>query len=301
MPSREARLSAIGMRVFTALAWRPFYPISYQRYTMSRVAPRFMPTPKDVERQKVTLDGIKAEWLIPRGADETRVLLYFHGGAFVVGSIDSHWKMAARIASIAGCGALVVDYRLAPEHPFPAALDDAAGAYKWLIEAGYDPGKIVIAGDSAGGCLTAAVLIALRDSGQPMPAGAMMLSPAVDLAMTGETMKTLAKVDPMIKKSWGDKCINMYLRTTDPKNPVASPLYADLRDLPPILIQVGTREILLDDARRFAERAREFGVDVELEVWDGMFHVWQYQCPITPESRDAVKNLGKFCREKTGA
>jgi acetyl esterase/lipase len=239
--------------------------------------------------------------LIPEGAENDRVLLYLHGGWFVVGSIESHRKMVARIAAAAGCRALIIDYRLAPEHQFPAALEDSLSAYRWLLAEGYRPDRTVIAGDSAGGGLTASTLVSLRDMGDPMPAAAVMLSPMTDLLLLGDSVKTKAKEDPFVNETWCRKCIGMYLGGTDPKEPLASPLYADLKGLPPILIQVGSREILLDDSVRFADHARQDGVSVELDVWDGMFHVWQINGPQMPESMDAIQKLGDYCRDKMAA
>jgi monoterpene epsilon-lactone hydrolase len=299
MASIQARLISANLRVLSALTARSLYPIKFQRYMFSKIAPKLLPAPKGVRLEHLTVDGIPAAWLIPDNADDERVILYLHGGAFVIGSIESHWKMASNIAAKAGCRALIIDYRLAPEHLFPAALEDCVSAYRWLLAEGYKPENIVIAGDSAGGSLTASTLISLRDSKDPLPAAAMMLSPATDLEGTGESYKTKAREDPMITESWGRKCIGMYLGPAGRRDPLASPLYADLKGLPPMLIQVGTHEILLDDSRRFAERAKQEGVEVELEVWDGMFHVWQFHCPFMPESRDAVRKLGEYCREKT--
>ena len=266
MPSLASRVVATNLKIFTALSWRPCYPVGYQRYMMSRIAPRMLPAPKGVRREPAIADGVPAAWLIPEGADVERVILYLHGGAFVIGSIESHWKMVARIAKAAGCRALLIDYRLAPEHRFPAALDDSVKAYRWLLAKGYQPDRIAIAGDSAGGTLTASTLVTLRDAGDPLPAAGVMLSPATDMEMSGESFKTRAREDPMIRQSWGGKCIGMYLGSTDPRDPLASPLYADLQGLPPLLIQVGTREVLLDDSLRFTDRAKEQGVEVDLEV-----------------------------------
>jgi epsilon-lactone hydrolase len=298
MPSRESRYAAMGGRLFSAVTWRPRFPVRYQRFAMTSVVPRLQRPPADVTFEPVDAGGVRSEWVVPTVSDDDRAILYLHGGAFVIGGIESHRNMVGYIARAAGCRALVIDYRLAPEHPFPAALDDVLTAFRWLVSEGFAPEKMVIGGDSAGGCLTAGAMLSLKESGEPLPAAGFMLSPATDLAQTGGTFKTKAKEDPLIKIPWGDRCIGMYLGSTEATDPLASPLYADLQGLPPFLIQVGTREILLDDSLRFAERAKAAGVEVDLEVWDGMFHVWQIYCPAVPESRDAVKKIGAFCREK---
>lgn len=298
MPNIRSRLTVIGITIFSFLYMRPWYPVWYQRFGMSKVGPMLTRAPRDVRFERVIVDGIPAVWLTPEGADNGWVFLFIHGGAFVIGSIESHWKMAAQIARAAGCRALIIDYRLAPESKFPAAVEDSLNAYRWLLTQGYEPGRVVIGGDSAGGCLTALILLSLRDSGDTQPAAGVMMSPCTDLAVTGETIETKKKEDPMIDSRWGGKCHEMYLGAADPRDPHVSPLYADLKGLPPMLIQVGSREVLLDDARRFADRARQDGVEVELEVWEGMFHVFQYCSPFMPESMDAIRRIGEYCRNK---
>ncbi len=188
--------------------------------------------------------------------------------------------------------------RLAPENKFPAVVEDALTSYRWLLSEGYEPKKIIIAGDSAGGGLTVATLVALRDSGDTLPAAAMLLSPWVDLGVTGESVKTVAWRDPVLSSRALKKWAAMYLGEMDFREPLASPLYVDLKGLPPIYIQVGSREILLDDAKRLSDRAREGGVDVELDVWEGMFHVWQLLSPLVPESKAAIEKLGRYYQDR---
>jgi acetyl esterase/lipase len=207
--------------------------------------------------------------------------------------------MVARIARASQARALSIDYRLAPEHPFPAALEDAVAAYRWLLAQGYQPGKIVIAGDSAGGGLTIAALLSIRDAQLPMPAGAVPISPWTDLGGTGESIKTRAARDPMVG---GDRLYPMakqYLGKAEHTNPLASPIHADFHGLPPMLIQVGDAEVLLDDANRVAERAKAAGVKVELEVWDDMIHVWHVFAKILPEAQQAIDKIGKFVQAHT--
>lgn len=302
-PSFIARVVIFLMKVIKVFSKR--VPISFQR--------RFMDLPgkipfliKDATVERLELerpspyDGppVKAAWITPKGSADDKVLLYFHGGAFVLGSIDSHSPMVAEFARACGCRALAVDYRLAPEHPFPAALEDCLASYKWLVLSGYRPEKIVLAGDSAGGNLTAAALVGIKESGGPMPAGAVMLSPATDLAMTGRSMVTNAAIDPSIDPKWCGMCVKTYLAGTDPADPRCSPLYADLRGLPPLIIQCGSREVLLDDITGFAAAARSAGVDVDFEVYEGMWHVFHMGGPYMPESADAIAKISRFVKDR---
>jgi acetyl esterase/lipase len=222
------------------------------------------------------------------------VLLYLHGGAYQIGSPATLRHMIALIAGAAEARALSVAYRLAPEHPFPAAIEDALTAYRFLLAAGTDPQDIVIAGDSAGGGLTLATLVALRDAGDRLPAAAVAMSPWTDLALTGDSLRTRADVDVMIKPSGMAESAAIYLAGADPRHPYASPLYADLQGLPPILIHVGDAEVILDDSTRFAAKARGDGVDVTLEVWPEMPHVWHAFAGLLPESDQAIERIGDW-------
>jgi epsilon-lactone hydrolase len=253
----------------------------------------------DVTSTPVDAGGVPAEWIVPPGAEEMRVVLYLHGGGYVVCSVSTHRDLMARMARAAGARALGVDYRLAPEHPFPAAVEDATAAYRWLVSRGTDPAHIAVAGDSAGGGLTLATLIALRDAGDPLPAAAACLSPWVDLEGIGASMTSKAAVDPFVRKEMIQFMAQQYLGGRAPRTPLAAPLYADLHGLPPLLIQVGTAETLFDDATRIVERARAAGVEVSLEVWDDMIHVWQLFAPILPEGQQAIERIGAFIRAHT--
>lgn len=256
------------------------------------------PTPDHISRQPVDAGGVPGEWVAAPNAVAERVVFYLHGGGYVVGSINTHRELASRISRAAAARVLLIDYRLAPEHPHPAAVNDAVAAYRWLVGSGADPRRMVIAGDSAGGGLTVATLVALRDAGLPLPAGAVCLSPWVDLEGIGESMTTKADADPMIKRDGLVKMGQHYLAGQDPRTPLAAPLYADLSNLPPLLIQVGTAETLLDDATRLAERARQAGSEVVLEPWEDMIHVWQV-FPMLPEARQAVDRIGQFVQHRT--
>jgi acetyl esterase/lipase len=238
--------------------------------------------------------GVPAEWVTPAGAAGGRVIMYLHGGAYQLGSPATLRHLVALLSAAAQGRALSVDYRLAPEHPFPAAVDDAVAAYRWLLAAGHDPASVAIAGDSAGGGLTLATLVALRDAGDPLPAAAVAMSPWTDLALTGESLRTRARVDVMLKPAGMPETAALYLAGADPRHPYASPLYADLRGLPPLLIQVGDAEVILDDSTRFAARARGAGVDVTLEVWEEMPHVFQAFAGLLPEADQAVARIGSW-------
>jgi acetyl esterase/lipase len=256
-----------------------------------------LPIPEGITTETVEANGVPCEWTDASGADPERVLLDLHGGGYVVGSLNTHRGQVAGYSIASGARALSVGYRLAPEHPHPAAVEDAAAAYRWLLGQGIEAGRIAVAGDSAGGGLTAAVLVALRDAGDPLPACGVMISPWVDMEGSGESVISKAGSDPMVGKEELLQMAETYLGGLDPRTPLASPLYAELAGLPPLLIHVGTAEILLDDARRFASRASEAGVDVSLKEWEDMIHVFQAYAMLLPEGKQAVDEIGAFIRE----
>jgi monoterpene epsilon-lactone hydrolase len=252
-----------------------------------------------VECTPVSANGVPAEWIVPTGCTTRRCILYLHGGTFITGSIDSHRSLAANIAVAAQARALLIDYRLAPEHPFPAGPQDVMTAYMWLLKNGTAAQDIVIAGDSAGGTLTLGLLFSLRDEGKPLPAAAVCLSPAIDLSFSGETWQTNAKADVMLDREKEKIGIGYYLQGKDPHTPMASPLFnTNFSGLPPILIQVGSKETLLSDATSFTEKAKAAGGDITLEVWDGMQHEWQFAVGMLPEARRAIKRIGEFSAER---
>ncbi|HXH09309.1 MAG TPA: alpha/beta hydrolase [Alphaproteobacteria bacterium] len=253
----------------------------------------------DVTCTPVQAGGVPAEWIVAPGAAADRVLMYLHGGGYVVCSVSTHRDLMARLSRASGARVLGVDYRLAPEHPFPAAVEDATTAYRWLVSSGIPPGRIAIGGDSAGGGLTLATMVALRDAGDPLPAAGVCLCPWVDLEGVGASMTGKAAEDPFVRREMIEFMAQQYLGERDRRTPLAAPLYADLRGLPPLLIQVGSAEVLLDDATRIAERAKAAGVKVDLEVWDDMIHIWQIFAPMLPEGQQAIERLGAFIREHT--
>ncbi|GAB4375429.1 MAG: alpha/beta hydrolase [Elainellaceae cyanobacterium] len=255
-----------------------------------------LPVAEDITIHPVSAAGVPAEWVTAPNSAESRVMLYLHGGGYVVCSPDTHRNLVARLARAAGVRALSLDYRLAPEHPFPSAVHDAIAAYRWLIATGVSPEQVVLAGDSAGGGLVLATLVALRDAGDQLPAAAVCLSPWVDLEARGESMITNAEADPFVNKKFIQFLAQQYAGTHSLRHPLAAPLYADLHGLPPLLIQVGAAETLLDDAVRIAKRAKHSGVDVTLEIWQDMIHVWQLSAPILPEAQQAIDQVGEFVR-----
>jgi epsilon-lactone hydrolase len=258
-----------------------------------------MPAQPDVKSEPASAGGVDARWIAAPGADPNRVVLYLHGGGYVLGSVNTHRDLIGRISRAGQARMLALNYRLAPESPFPAAVDDAVAGYRYLIDGGFKPARLAVAGDSAGGGLTVAALVAIRDAGLPLPAAGVCLSPWVDLEGQGDSMTTRAKADPVVQREGLAGMAQAYLAGKDPRTPLAAPLYADLKGLPPLLIQVGDSETLLDDSNRIAARARAAGVEVKLEVWPEMIHVWQLFASFLPEGQEAVEGIGKFIREHT--
>ena len=246
------------------------------------------------------LGSIPAEWVLAPGADPDRRLLYLHGGGYVSGSGAYYLALAAHLSAAAECAVLLPDYRLAPEHPFPAALEDCVHAHRWLTvtgPAGATPAKATfIAGDSAGGGLVLATLLALRDRQLPLPRAGIALSPFTDLTLTGESIRSEAGLDPIMHRRALPEFVARYVADGDVRNPLASPIFGDYTGLPPLLIQVGEHEIICDDSVRVAAKAQADGIDVTLEVWKGMFHVFQSHEPLLPEGREAVEHIASSMR-----
>ena len=257
------------------------------------------PLDEDIVCQRVGAGGVPAEWIAAPGASEDHTLVYFHGGGYVIGSMRTLRVTLSRISRAAGVRVLGLDYRLAPENPFPAALEDCLSAYRWLLSEGADPAKIVFAGESAGGGLTVAALVALRYLGEPLPAGGIGVSSWADLALSGESMTTNAEVDPSVSREGLWSRTKNYMGDRDPRTPLASPINADLHGLPPLLLMVGSIEVVLDDSTRLVERAKAAGVDATLEVWDGMPHNWHTFAPMLPEGQRAIDRMAEFIRQHT--
>ena len=249
--------------------------------------------------ERVSVGAIDAEWIGASGTPADKAILYFHGGGFRLGSVSSHRELIARISEASGCRVLAINYRLAPEHRFPAPVEDAVAAYGWMLDQGLKPENIAFAGDSAGGNLVLAAMLDLRERGLPLPAAGGLMSPWTDLAATGTSYTSRADADPIHQRPMILALAKNYLGPDrDPRNPLASPLYADLAGLPPLLIQVGDRETVLDDSIMFADKARAAGVDVELQVWDGMIHVFQMFGTELVEARRAIDSIAGFLGEQ---
>lgn len=268
-------------------------PLEVMRKGMEKVA---FKAADDIQVESVTVAGRAAEWVRAPGVQSGKAILYLHGGGYVMGSINTHRSMVGEISRAAQAAALLVDYRLAPEDPFPAAVEDGVAAYRWLLEQGFKPQNLSIAGDSAGGGLALATLVSARDQGLPMPASAVPISPWSDLTCTNESYKTRAEADPMIAPSGINKMAGRYLGTADAKHPYASPNFASLAGFPPLLIHVGRDEVLLDDSIKLDQKAKADGVSSTLEIWDDMIHVWHAFHPMLPEGKQAIVRVGEFMR-----
>jgi monoterpene epsilon-lactone hydrolase len=296
--SLRAELVRLGVRWFIKRRDRPDATAAQMRQRRA-AAEWWIPSPP-AGTQTIAVDagGVAAVRIITRASRSDRHVLFLHGGAFVTGSSSLYRHLTWRLVNAARARLLSVDYRLAPEHPFPAALDDAVAAYRWLLADGADPRQVAVMGDSAGGNLAFAMLLKLRDEGLPLPGAAVGLSPWLDLALESPSLKANAEADPMLNADEAPKFVRYYLAGADPRMPYASPLYGDLSGMPPALIQVGSDEILRDDAVRMADRLRAAGCRAELEIWPRMPHVWHLFATVLPEARRAIERLGTFLQSR---
>jgi acetyl esterase/lipase len=253
---------------------------------------------RDFTVEPVTAHGVRAEWTSTPQADREAALLYLHGGGYVIGSLDSHRHLVSEAGRAAKAWALALDYRLAPEHPFPAAVEDAVAGYRYLLSRGIRPGRIAIAGDSAGGGLVVAAMLAIREAGLEQPACGWCISPWVDMEGIGETMSIKAEADPMVQRAGLLDMARFYLGGADPRSPLAAPIYADLHGLAPLLIQVGAAETLLDDAVRLAKVAGAADVRVDLQIWLEMVHVWHLFHPELKAGLRAIEQGGDYVRAR---
>ena len=256
-----------------------------------------IPLPENTKTEKILADNVNAEWISCGNVDTDKIFMFIHGGGYYRGSIASTRATVARISAQANIKCLSVDYRLAPEHPFPAAIDDIYTVYNWLLKQGFNPQNIIVSGQSAGGGLCLALLLKIKDNKGSQPKGAVAISPWTDLSQSGKTMETNADVDPVISKKYLDRMAGLYLKDTSFSLPLASPLFGDLSGLPSILVQVGTAETMLDDSRRFVEKAKKAKVDIHIEIWKDMFHGWHGNAHILKDAEKAIHNIGNFCRK----
>jgi len=298
MPSKRSRLiywlyKHFGSQFDTSI------PIGKQRAMVERQS-RYALMPSKIDIQPIAISEIYAEWVRPSAVRNDCSILYLHGGGYTMGSCTTHRALVARMAIASQTPALLIEYRLAPENPFPAALEDTLKAYHYLLDQGVTPGRIIFAGDSAGGSLAVAAAVYLREEKEQLPGGIVCISAWADLTLSGETMSTCAKTDPMLSRETSSLHASWYVGQHDPKEPLISPVFADLSELSPMLIQVGEHEILLSDSLRLAEKARQAGVDVTLEVWEGMWHVWHVLAGFIPESQRAIDRIGAFIRKRLG-
>ena len=270
--------------------------IEQDRARAAKIAKFMSRVPNGVEIERIDIDGLRAAWIRPAGADQNRVILYLHGGGYISGSIDSHLMLCIPMAQTLKINIFLPEYRLAPEHPFPAALEDALKVYRWLLAHGTQPADVIISGDSVGGGLSVATALALRDAVESVPAAVVCLSPWADLTHQGQSHLAKAEAEVVLKTDVLKEWATCYTDEANLTNPLVSPVYADFHGFPPLLIQIGSDEILLDDARMLAEKARAAGVDVTLKVWDGMWHVWPVLGNLIPESRMAFDEMRQFLK-----
>jgi epsilon-lactone hydrolase len=299
-PSLGSRLARLTIRMYLAPAFGDRDFVQAVRKSLDNIS-KLTILPRGTRVEQVDLAGLKGELVSAGGVDPKgkKVILYLHGGAFFAGSPATHRELAARISAASGLPALVPDYRLAPEHTFPAASDDCLAAYRWLLARGYESKNIAIGGDSAGGCLAMMTVLSLRDARAPLPAAVFLLSPLTDAVnFDGESMKTRDGIDPWFNPRNMEKHMAPFTGGLKVKPPILSPVRANLRGLPPMLIQVGSDEILLSDSTRLAERAKQAGVDVSISIWDGLWHDFQTFAVIVPEGRRAINDIGEFLKTK---
>ena len=249
--------------------------------------------------KETNIEGLKAYWFKLKSCEPDKVLLWIHGGGFCMGSFLSHKKLAADLAQSSNIKVLLVEYKLAPEKPFPAGLNDCINVYQWLLNNNFKPGNIIIGGDSAGGGLAVSTSVSLKEQKIPQPAALITISPWVNLACNGETIEMKKDEDPIVKEKDLKLLAKSYLDNSDIIDPLASPIYADLRGLPPMLIQVGTREILLDDSRKLAVKAKADDVEVEIQEWREMIHVWHLFSDWLSDGKKAIDYLGAFVKDQT--
>jgi monoterpene epsilon-lactone hydrolase len=293
---------SLGSRLARIVIKKTFHTVQSMREAENSIV--ILDPPAGTIIEKVDVEGMNAEWVRAATVEPKsgKVVLYFHGGGFIIGSCATYRDLAARISKSAGVPVLVIEYRLAPEHKYPAANNDCIAAYRWLLKQGFKPGDIAFGGDSAGGSLALMTLLSLRETGGPLPAAVFLLSPLTDLVhFDGESYKTRVGSDPVIgrdnMKTVMEKNLAPFIGDIKTKPAILSPVRQNLAGLPPMLIQVGNDEVLLSDSTRLAERAKRAGVDVTIQVWDHMWHVFQVNAIFVPEARQAIGDIGVFLKK----
>ncbi|PID43235.1 MAG: alpha/beta hydrolase [Proteobacteria bacterium] len=297
MATIQARLVRLLVKYRISKILQADIPVKDQRKRLEQLSVLSFASPL-TKIKDVFIGDVSAEWVTHRRAKTNQAILYLHGGGYAVGSSGASRLLAERLSAKSEAVVLVPNYRLAPEHPFPAALEDAINAYDWLLERGFAPDKIAIAGDSAGGGLTLATVLKLKQTRRLMPSSLVVFSPWVDLTLSGESMTNNRKKELMLNPQWMTLMARYYASGAPDDTPLCSPLFADLSHLPPAMIQVSRQEILYDDSRRLAERYQQAGNHVVLDEWTGMWHVWQLFVRYLPEANQAVARAGKFIRQQ---
>jgi len=297
MPSYRARFTRLLIKkIFRRRFDRAGHSITEWR-KLDEVLVRSQQPPRGTRISSVSVGNLPAEWVHGAGASTDGAILYLHGGGFIMGSPAAHRELASRISTAAGVRVLSLDYRLAPEHPFPAALDDTKSAYRWLLSQGHTPSRIVIGGESSGGGLALQALLSMREEGAHLPGAAFFLSPVTDwIALDGESFFTRAQVDPLMSLSQCQFTSPLYVGSFPRETPLLQPTKMDFGGLPPMWIQVGDHEVLLSDAKRLAQRADEAGVPVDFKIWPGLWHVFQAAARLVPEAKVSIEELGQFLR-----
>ncbi len=263
----------------------------------TEIAGSKIPLPKNTKYKNIIAGNVNAEWITCGQVNEHKIFMFMHGGGFYRGSVAATRATVAKISAEAKVKCLSIEYRLAPEHPFPAAIDDTYSAYNWLINNGISPKNIIVSGQSAGGGLCLALLLKIKENNFPQPLGAVALSPWTDLSQSGKTMVTNEHIDPIISKKYLDRFAKLYFPDLNNMSYLASPIIGKLSGLPDILIQVGSTETMLDDSIRFYEKAKKENVNAKLEIWENMFHGWHGNAHILKDAENAIISIGKFCRK----
>lgn len=295
------QLAEVVRRVTTVFSgWTPESTLDQIRAEWDALFSDYVPV-VDATATVVDAGGVRAEWIVAPDARPDRTIFFLHGGGYVLGSVDSHRDICERLSHLAKARVLAVDYRLAPEHPFPTPLDDALTAYRWMLDQDVDPAGLALAGDSAGAGLGLALMTVLRDRALPLPACATLMSPWVDMEVSGGTMASNDAIDPMVRKPMVETMVQLFMgEAGDRRDPRANLLFADLRGLPPMIVHSGTHETLLDDARRVVARLRDAGVPVEYRIWDGQIHVFHIFAARLDEGAEAIEELAHFIRRHIG-